>query len=63
MIKKPKEKRAGCETCRFRVGEPYTDDTPDKVERVYCKARHTYVDVETMNRFCDHYSVDPGEMA
>jgi len=61
MVKRPKEKVVGCGTCLFRGGEPYTDETLDKVERVYCKARKVAVDVEIMNKFCDHFQVKPQE--
>jgi len=61
MVKRPKSKTVGCDTCLYRNGEPFEDATPDKVLRVYCKARKVDVDVEVMNKFCDHFKIKPEE--
>lgn len=61
MVKKPKLKTVGCEACAFRNGEPYLDDTEDKVMRVYCKARFVAVDLKVMSDSCDHFKVNPQE--
>jgi len=61
MIKKPKSKVVGCETCLFRVGDIYTDKTPDKTKRVFCNVRYVDVDVAIMNKFCDFFKMKPLE--
>ena len=61
MVKKPKIKVAGCDTCLYRGGEPFVDESPDKIDRVYCNARHVNVDLAIMNKFCDHFKVKPEE--
>ena len=57
MVKKPISKVAGCDTCMYRSGEIFKDDTPDETKRVYCKARYANVDVVVMNQFCDFFEV------
>jgi hypothetical protein len=61
MVKNPKSKTAGCDTCLYCAGDIYEDETPDKVKRVYCKARHADVDIDIMNKFCDFFKVKPEE--
>ncbi len=61
MVKKPKVKVVGCETCLFRGGDVYPDPVDKKITRVYCKARYVVVDVGVMVKFCDHYHIQTQE--
>jgi hypothetical protein len=57
-VKKPTMVR-GCESCLYREGDFYNDETYPDIVRCYCKARHINVDAEAMSKDCDFYSLDP----
>ena len=52
---KPKIKVKMCETCFFKGGDFFPDIENKEIVRLYCRARHTNVNVEQMNKFCDFY--------
>jgi len=47
-----------CESC-LRKGSDFMEDVEDStIVRVYCNARHAWVDVEAMSGKCDFYNRD-----
>ena len=64
MVQKPKpvirrRNIKDCEACLHKSGDFFMDKEDPNVIRLYCKARHTEVNVELMVGNCDFFTLNP----
>ncbi len=57
MTRKPPKTYANCENCDFSQGLPHPDEEDKEIIRIYCKVRHTPVNMRQMTKFCDFWTI------